>query len=129
MRWRARSPTLLTRGQGRHEDRGGRGLRTGPDRLPYRELGEAIDKINSAGHPLTLYWIGNDNDRLKRVADNTRSGSISGNDFALHLFSHGLPFGGVGRSGMATTTASSGSTPSATPARSPCRRCRSASLR
>jgi coniferyl-aldehyde dehydrogenase len=67
---------------------------------PYRELGEAIDKINAAGHPLTLYWVGDDNGRLKHVADNTRSGSISGNDFALHLLSHGLPFGGVGRSGM-----------------------------
>ncbi|MDR2280058.1 MAG: aldehyde dehydrogenase family protein [Gordonia sp. (in: high G+C Gram-positive bacteria)] len=67
---------------------------------PYRNLSEAIDKINSAGHPLTLYWVGDDNENLKRVADNTRSGSISGNDFALHLLSHGLPFGGVGRSGM-----------------------------
>ncbi|MFT4200195.1 aldehyde dehydrogenase family protein [Gordonia sp. (in: high G+C Gram-positive bacteria)] len=67
---------------------------------PYRELDEAIDKINSAGHPLTLYWVGKDNARMARVADHTRSGSISGNDFALHLLSHGLPFGGVGRSGM-----------------------------
>ncbi|MGB3698646.1 MAG: aldehyde dehydrogenase family protein [Gordonia sp. (in: high G+C Gram-positive bacteria)] len=67
---------------------------------PYRELSEAIDKINSAGHPLTLYWVGEDNENLKTVADNTRSGSISGNDFALHLLSQGLPFGGVGRSGM-----------------------------
>lgn len=50
----------------------------------HRELGEAIDKINAAGHPLTLYWVGDDNGRLKHVADNTRSGSISGNDFALH---------------------------------------------
>ena len=67
---------------------------------PYRELSEAIDKINSSGHPLTLYWVGDDNENLKTVADNTRSGSISGNDFALHLLSQGLPFGGVGRSGM-----------------------------
>ncbi|MFT3901154.1 MAG: aldehyde dehydrogenase family protein [Gordonia sp. (in: high G+C Gram-positive bacteria)] len=67
---------------------------------PYRELDEAIDKINSAGHPLTLYWVGKDNDRMAKVADHTRSGSISGNDFAMHLISHGLPFGGVGRSGM-----------------------------
>lgn len=67
---------------------------------PYRELSEAIDKINSAGHPLTLYWVGEDNERLQEVADHTRSGSISGNDFALHLLSGGLPFGGIGRSGM-----------------------------
>ncbi|MCF8608414.1 aldehyde dehydrogenase family protein, partial [Gordonia sp. HY442] len=49
---------------------------------------------------LTLYWVGTDNENLQRVADNTRSGSISGNDFALHLLSSGLPFGGVGKSGM-----------------------------
>lgn len=67
---------------------------------PYRNQSEAIDKINSAGHPLTLYWVGKDNERLEFVADHTRSGSISGNDFALHLLSGGLPFGGVGRSGM-----------------------------
>ncbi|MGB3603267.1 MAG: aldehyde dehydrogenase family protein [Gordonia sp. (in: high G+C Gram-positive bacteria)] len=67
---------------------------------PYRDLSEAIDKINSAGHPLTLYWFGEDNDNLKTVADNTRSGSISGNDFGLHMLSSKLPFGGVGRSGM-----------------------------
>lgn len=67
---------------------------------PYREQSECIDKINSAGHPLTMYWVGKDNDRLAHIADHTRSGSISGNDFALHLLSGGLPFGGVGRSGM-----------------------------
>lgn len=67
---------------------------------PYREQSEAIDKINSAGHPLTLYWVGKDNERLAHVADHTRSGSISGNDFAMHLLTGHLPFGGVGRSGM-----------------------------
>ena len=67
---------------------------------PYRDQSEAIDKINSAGHPLTLYWVGEDNERLANVADHTRSGSISANDFALHLLTGALPFGGVGRSGM-----------------------------
>lgn len=67
---------------------------------PYRELSEAVSKVNAHPHPLTLYWVGDDNDRMKQVADSTRSGSISGNDFALHLISNGLPFGGVGRSGM-----------------------------
>lgn len=67
---------------------------------PYRDLSEAIDQINSHPHPLTLYWAGADNENLARVADSTRSGSISGNDFALHLLSGHLPFGGVGRSGM-----------------------------
>ncbi|MFT3660166.1 MAG: aldehyde dehydrogenase family protein [Gordonia sp. (in: high G+C Gram-positive bacteria)] len=67
---------------------------------PYREQSEAVDKINSAGHPLTMYWVGKDNERLQYIADHTRSGSISGNDFAMHLLTGHLPFGGVGRSGM-----------------------------
>lgn len=67
---------------------------------PYRDITEAVSQINAHPHPLTMYWMGPDNDRLVYVADNTRTGSISGNDFALHLISGGLPFGGVGRSGM-----------------------------
>lgn len=67
---------------------------------PYRDLTEAITHIASNPHPLTMYWCGDDNDNFKRLADNTRSGSINGNDFALHMFGAELPFGGVGRSGM-----------------------------
>lgn len=67
---------------------------------PYRDLTEVCNQIESNPHPLTLYWVGDDNERMAYVADHTRSGSISGNDFALHLLSAGLPFGGVGRSGM-----------------------------
>ncbi|GAC68111.1 aldehyde dehydrogenase family protein [Gordonia soli] len=67
---------------------------------PYRELSEAISHISSHPHPLTLYWAGDDNERLAELADRTRSGSINANDFATHLFSGGLPFGGVGKSGM-----------------------------
>ncbi|MDL9936450.1 aldehyde dehydrogenase family protein [Gordonia sp. ABSL1-1] len=67
---------------------------------PYRDLSEAISHITGAPHPLTMYWSGDDNDRFQKLADSTRSGSINGNDFALHLFGAELPFGGVGRSGM-----------------------------
>ncbi|MGP3706858.1 aldehyde dehydrogenase family protein [Gordonia paraffinivorans] len=67
---------------------------------PYREITEVISHITSHPHPLTMYWCGDRNDRFEKLADNTRSGSINGNDFAIHLFSGDLPFGGVGRSGM-----------------------------
>ncbi|MGV9713052.1 aldehyde dehydrogenase family protein [Gordonia sp. NPDC003424] len=67
---------------------------------PYRDLDEAIRYIASHPHPLTMYWCGDDNENFKRLADGTRSGSINGNDFALHMFGAELPFGGVGRSGM-----------------------------
>ncbi|MFT4126582.1 MAG: aldehyde dehydrogenase family protein [Gordonia sp. (in: high G+C Gram-positive bacteria)] len=67
---------------------------------PYRDLTEAISHIAGQPHPLTIYWCGATNERFDRLADNTRSGSINVNDFALHLMGANLPFGGVGRSGM-----------------------------
>lgn len=67
---------------------------------PYRDLSEAIRYIAAHPHPLTMYWCGDDNENLERLADGTRSGSINANDFALHMFGAELPFGGVGRSGM-----------------------------
>ncbi|MCV7383412.1 aldehyde dehydrogenase family protein [Mycolicibacter longobardus] len=67
---------------------------------PYRELGEVIDHINRHSHPLAIYWYGNDNDRFERLQASTRSGAVCGNDFAVHLATGDLPFGGVGRSGM-----------------------------
>jgi coniferyl-aldehyde dehydrogenase len=67
---------------------------------PYRELDEAITHVNSHGHPLTMYWYGDYNERFTKLADSTRSGSINGNDFAINMFGPDLPFGGVGRSGM-----------------------------
>ncbi|WAC56920.1 aldehyde dehydrogenase family protein [Gordonia sp. SL306] len=67
---------------------------------PYRDLAEAIRYIAAHPHPLTMYWCGDDNENLARLADGTRSGSINANDFALHMFGAELPFGGVGRSGM-----------------------------
>ncbi len=67
---------------------------------PYRDISEAIKYIASHPHPLTMYWCGDDNDRMQQVLDGTRSGSFNANDFATHMFGLNLPFGGVGRSGM-----------------------------
>ena len=67
---------------------------------PYRDFSEVISHITSHPHPLTMYWAGAKNARFEQLADSTRSGSINGNDFALHMFGAELPFGGVGRSGM-----------------------------
>jgi coniferyl-aldehyde dehydrogenase len=66
---------------------------------PYRDLTEAIDYINAAPHPLTIYWYGADNDRYDRLQGATRSGSVNANDFTLNFIGSELPFGGVGRSG------------------------------
>jgi coniferyl-aldehyde dehydrogenase len=66
---------------------------------PYRELSEAIDYVNAAPHPLTIYWYGADNDRYRQLQGATRSGSVNGNDFTLNFIGSELPFGGVGHSG------------------------------
>ncbi len=92
---------------------------------PYRDLTEAISYIAGHPHPLTMYWCGDDNDNFARLADNTRSGSINGNDFALHMFGAELPFGGIGRSGMGSYHARPASRPSVMHAPWRSRRCRS----
>lgn len=66
---------------------------------PYRELTDAIDYVNAAPHPLTIYWYGADNDRYRRLQGATRSGSVNANDFTLNFIGSELPFGGVGHSG------------------------------
>ena len=66
---------------------------------PYRALSEAITHIHRGGEPLTLYWYGRRNDRFAALTCQTRSGSVNANNFDWNM-AGGLPFGGVGRSGM-----------------------------
>ncbi|AWH94703.1 aldehyde dehydrogenase family protein [Dietzia psychralcaliphila] len=66
----------------------------------YRSLDEAVRYITERPSPLVLYWYGQKNSRFDTVADRTRSGNIYGNDFGIGMASPGIPFGGVGNSGM-----------------------------
>lgn len=61
-----------------------------------------VDVINSGSSPspLALYWFGKNNARLNHVIANTRSGGITVNDVLLHAACDGIPFGGIGSSGM-----------------------------
>ena len=68
--------------------------------LPYDTLDEAIAYVSSRPHPLSLYVFEQDNTLVKRVLNNTIAGGISVNDTLYHIAQHGLPFGGVGASGM-----------------------------
>lgn len=61
---------------------------------------EAISVINSRDKPLTLYVFTGNDKNFNKIRDNTSSGSISRNETLLHLTIDGLPFGGVGNSGM-----------------------------
>lgn len=65
----------------------------------YSDIEEPIAYLRSHELPLTMYWYGPDNARYQDVLARTRSGSVNGNDMFLNMMP-GLPFGGVGKSGM-----------------------------
>jgi coniferyl-aldehyde dehydrogenase len=68
--------------------------------LPYDHIDDVIDYVNARPLPLAAYWYGGDSDGFRRFKARTRSGGLTRNDFALHMFVDGAPFGGVGNSGF-----------------------------
>jgi coniferyl-aldehyde dehydrogenase len=68
--------------------------------VPYDTLDEALAYVTAHPHPLALYVFDEDPATVDRVLSMTRSGGVSVNDTLLHIAQHGLPFGGVGPSGM-----------------------------
>jgi coniferyl-aldehyde dehydrogenase len=68
--------------------------------LPYDDVGEAIARVGDGPRPLALYYFGSDRDEERRILARTLSGGVTINDAAMHTAVEGLPFGGVGASGM-----------------------------
>jgi coniferyl-aldehyde dehydrogenase len=68
--------------------------------VPYDTLEEAIDHVAARPHPLALYLFEHDRGRIDQVLARTHAGGVSVNDTLYHIAQHGLPFGGVGASGM-----------------------------
>lgn len=68
--------------------------------LSYRTLDEAIGLINARPKPLALYCFTSNNQSIDRVLAETSSGGACINDTMMHVSVPGLPFGGVGESGM-----------------------------
>lgn len=68
--------------------------------LTYKSLDEAIDFINARPKPLALYLFTRKKKNWKKVVRSTSSGGVCVNDTLSHLTTTGLPFGGVGASGM-----------------------------
>jgi len=60
----------------------------------------AIRLINSRPKPLALYVFSKDNDVVQKFLKRTSSGGVCINDVIWHNGLEGLPFGGVGESGM-----------------------------
>jgi coniferyl-aldehyde dehydrogenase len=68
--------------------------------LPYDSLDEAIAWVAARPHPLALYLFERDRALVDKVLARTAAGGVSVNDTLYHIAQHGLPFGGVGASGM-----------------------------
>jgi aldehyde dehydrogenase (NAD+) len=68
--------------------------------LRYSDLGEVISAVNGRPDPLTLYLFTDREATVQRFMTETRSGSVCVNDTLIHFSHAGLPFGGVGNSGM-----------------------------
>lgn len=68
--------------------------------LSYRTLEEAVVMINSRPRPLALYLFSRRKADVDFVLNRTRAGGVTLNDTLLHAAQDGLPFGGIGESGM-----------------------------
>jgi aldehyde dehydrogenase (NAD+) len=68
--------------------------------LAYEDLDQAIALINQRPKPLALYLFSNDASKQQQILDNTSSGGVCINDTVMQFGISGLPFGGVGSSGM-----------------------------
>lgn len=68
--------------------------------LRVADVEQATRFINARPKPLALYVFSSDDRVQERVLSSTSSGGALVNHVVLHLAVHGLPFGGVGPSGM-----------------------------
>jgi aldehyde dehydrogenase (NAD+) len=64
------------------------------------DIDEAIQFVNAREKPLALYVFAEDRDVAERVVASTTAGGVCVNSTVFHLAVPGLPFGGVGGSGM-----------------------------
>lgn len=66
----------------------------------YGQIDEAIAFVNRRPRPLALYYFGAGAAGRDEVLRRTISGGVSVNETLMHILVEGLPFGGVGASGM-----------------------------
>lgn len=68
--------------------------------VEYDTLDQVISFINKREKPLALYIFSKNKNFSERIINETSSGAVLVNDVMLHAGHPGLPFGGVGNSGM-----------------------------
>ncbi len=68
--------------------------------LEYDNMDEVTDYLALQPTPLNIYLFTSNKGKIKKIIENTRSGSVTVNDVIVQAFSPYLPFGGIGESGM-----------------------------
>lgn len=68
--------------------------------VPFDAIEQVPALLSRQPRPLALYWFDDDSDRIARALRMTHAGGVTVNDTVLHVAQHGLPFGGIGPSGM-----------------------------
>ena len=68
--------------------------------ISYSHIGEALSAVGQRGKPLAVYVYSGNPGLVQRVIAESSSGSVCVNHNAVQLAVPGLPFGGVGASGM-----------------------------
>lgn len=68
--------------------------------LEFDRLDEALALLRGLPTPLALYVFTRDHSTEARVLSETRSGGVCVNDVVSHMIGSGLPFSGLGESGM-----------------------------
>ena len=68
--------------------------------LEWEKPEDVIRIINSGSKPLALYIFSTNSSFKERIINETSSGAVVINDVLVHAGHGGLPFGGVGNSGM-----------------------------
>src|SRR5579859_4515687 len=68
--------------------------------MPYDTLDQAIGYVASHPQPLALYLFEESRATIDHVLSRTHAGGVTVNDTLYHIAQHGLPFGGVGPSGI-----------------------------
>jgi aldehyde dehydrogenase (NAD+) len=68
--------------------------------IPFGSLDEAVTSLGDHPTPLALYLFTRDERAHDLVLKRVRSGGVCINDTVSHMITRGLPFGGLGESGM-----------------------------
>ncbi|HEY1608997.1 MAG TPA: coniferyl aldehyde dehydrogenase [Paraburkholderia sp.] len=68
--------------------------------VPYDTLDDALRYVNARPRPLALYLYADDARTVERVTRETVAGGMAINESLMHVACEGLPFGGVGASGI-----------------------------